>query len=480
MKQQRFDEFLGLKHTKLFLLVVVFFSMASQAQNDPTASELKVGERMPDISLAEAGNVIYNKTGKTRFSDFKDKLIILDFWDLHCGSCIAGFPKMEKLQQQFKDSIQIILVNSQQNQKEIAEALRNVKTDPFPYDLLQIVDAKLLGHLFPYEFSSNQVWIDGEGIVRLNGHSMNNHAEKIRQLLAGKPITYVKQGKRSGINKSIASLFSLYDKKTGFVPFLENSIFAFNDEIGGAGGLKKDIIDSIRGTQAYRYFNMSLLALYNATLFEDFVKGWRNEICYPYGLSYINKYILKTEDTLRYTDYFSQRRDIDWQKSQYCYEQIVPADISDSQRRQYMLQDLNRYFGNLYGTEVQIRVQYPDCYVLVHTSLFQPDQIKSNDLSTGPNVVHFQKKGKNLTRYQNMTLRAIMQSYAPALFKYKVMPFLDESSCNTKVDVTMPAPENIKNIQELRAALSTYGLDIIVAPRKLDMVLLTDKSTRSN
>ena len=53
---------------------------------------------MPNISLSDAGDVVYNKTGKTRFADFKNKLIILDFWIINCVSCIAGFPKMDKLQ----------------------------------------------------------------------------------------------------------------------------------------------------------------------------------------------------------------------------------------------------------------------------------------------------------------------------------------------------------------------------------------------
>src|SRR5688572_7574854 len=61
---------------------------------------LQVGNKMPDIPL---GVVINNKTGKTRFSEFKGKLLILDFWDTYCSSCIEGFPKMVQLQKEFGD-----------------------------------------------------------------------------------------------------------------------------------------------------------------------------------------------------------------------------------------------------------------------------------------------------------------------------------------------------------------------------------------
>ena len=54
---------------------------------------LKIGDKVPDI---EFKNIINYKSKTARLSDFKGKLVILDFWGTWCTSCIAAFPKMEE------------------------------------------------------------------------------------------------------------------------------------------------------------------------------------------------------------------------------------------------------------------------------------------------------------------------------------------------------------------------------------------------
>lgn len=476
--KQRFNKFLLLTFLFILLLVNVSFSMETQTPSNLNIRELRVGEKMPDITLVSAGDVVYNATDKTRFSEFKNKLIILDFWNTRCGACIAAFPKMEKLQRQFKDSIQIILVNAEQTQKEITQSLKYLKTDPLPYDLPQLVNARLLGQLFPYEYSGNQIWIDGNGIVQLNGSLLNNHAEKIRRVLGGLPITYVKQGKRNTPEKDLPPLATLYNKEIKFSPLQQSLILPYNEEFGSAaGGFKKGIVDTVLNTLTYRYVNVDLLSLYNEALFKDFIQSWKNEIFRPYEIGYLNKYILNVGDTLRYTDqFFLEHRDGDWRRSQYCYEQIVPADLPDNQRRQYMLQDLDRYFGNLYGTEVRIETQYPICYVLIKTPSFRLDQLKAKNTEDGGLILRFQKNGSKMIHWRNYKLSSLMQSYAAILFRRNRQPFLDETACGELLDIILPDPAVIKNVDELKKALQLYGLDIEEAPRKMNMVVVKDKS----
>src|SRR6201999_1317282 len=50
------------------------------------------------------------KTSSAHIASFKGKLLILDFWGVTCSSCIAEMPKMQRLQQEFGDKIQILLV----------------------------------------------------------------------------------------------------------------------------------------------------------------------------------------------------------------------------------------------------------------------------------------------------------------------------------------------------------------------------------
>ena len=48
---------------------------------------------------------------KYRIADFRGKYVLLDFWANYCGACIAAFPYIGKLQQQYADKLTIISIS---------------------------------------------------------------------------------------------------------------------------------------------------------------------------------------------------------------------------------------------------------------------------------------------------------------------------------------------------------------------------------
>src|SRR6266540_5407737 len=91
------------------LSIVLLPAIAQTYVNSFQVKEATIGDRVPDISL---GTIINGPAEKKRFSDFKDQLIILDFWNSYCSSCIAAFPKMEELQKRWGKKVKVILVNT--------------------------------------------------------------------------------------------------------------------------------------------------------------------------------------------------------------------------------------------------------------------------------------------------------------------------------------------------------------------------------
>ncbi|HEY4154716.1 MAG TPA: TlpA disulfide reductase family protein, partial [Puia sp.] len=71
--------------------------------------KIAIGEKIPPITIK---NVYQNPGAQISFQQLKGKLIIIDFWNSWCGTCIEGFPDLERLQQQFSDRIGILLVTS--------------------------------------------------------------------------------------------------------------------------------------------------------------------------------------------------------------------------------------------------------------------------------------------------------------------------------------------------------------------------------
>ena len=83
-----------IKHWLLF--GVIISSMDVNAQQKSNAF-LKVGDYLPDMQLQMEN--YHSPTAK--LSDFKGKLLILDFWGTWCTPCVAALPELERLQNEW-------------------------------------------------------------------------------------------------------------------------------------------------------------------------------------------------------------------------------------------------------------------------------------------------------------------------------------------------------------------------------------------
>lgn len=71
----------------------------------------------PSSIKAERGKMcidaeLFDTNGnKFRLADFRGKYILLDFWANYCGACLAAFPHIKKLQEQYADRLVIISIS---------------------------------------------------------------------------------------------------------------------------------------------------------------------------------------------------------------------------------------------------------------------------------------------------------------------------------------------------------------------------------
>lgn len=139
----------------VLLLTCTSMTISSQEPREP----LVRGNKVPDVELS----VINRPKSALRLSELYGKIVILDFWATWCGSCIANFSKLEDLQKEFGDDIQIILVNSGETKEKVHDFLDKRKLDQQEIELPVAMGSEELKALFPYKFLPHYVWIDSAG-----------------------------------------------------------------------------------------------------------------------------------------------------------------------------------------------------------------------------------------------------------------------------------------------------------------------------
>jgi thiol-disulfide isomerase/thioredoxin len=163
---------------------LVLASLMTSAQNK--YKSLHIGDQMPDIVLH---NMVNYPGGKARFSDFKGKLVILDFWNMGCSPCISAFPKMQKMQKEFEGKIQILLVNVIDKPERLKNAgfPKNTSSPIIPkIELPFVLHCKELEALFPHAAEPYHVWVDGQGKIVSTTTANGTSPQHISDFLAGK------------------------------------------------------------------------------------------------------------------------------------------------------------------------------------------------------------------------------------------------------------------------------------------------------
>ncbi len=174
------------------VLICMFFPLQGFTQSENqrieiTYQPLKVGDTVPNDVF---NNLINYKTESVRLSDFKGKLLILDFWVLGCPHCIKTWPKLLELQQKFEGKIQIMLVNPKNDKTSILRYIENKRNySKINMNLPSFFKGSKIDELFPTSSFPRIIWIDKNGIVKsiaYGGGSLTN--ENIEAMLNGQDV----------------------------------------------------------------------------------------------------------------------------------------------------------------------------------------------------------------------------------------------------------------------------------------------------
>ncbi|WP_343692073.1 TlpA disulfide reductase family protein [Chitinophaga sp.] len=118
------------------------------------------GKSAPDV-------VIYKLNGKNfKVSDYKGKILVIDFWSTICKPCIAAFPAFERVAAEYKDQpFQLYVTDIAEDQESVQAYVDHTR---LALDVLRDPDMKLFKAIgakgTPHKFI-----IDPQGVIRMQG-----------------------------------------------------------------------------------------------------------------------------------------------------------------------------------------------------------------------------------------------------------------------------------------------------------------------
>lgn len=292
---------------------------------------LSIGDKMPNVKIK---NVLYYPRQDIDISDFKGKLIILDFWGKYCSSCLAVLPRIQKLQEEFNGQLQVITVADHATKEDLQRTLQRYKPTQ-NLRLPVVLNDVLLKQYFPHQLVSHVVWIGGDGIVKAITGTEYVTKENISKLLNKEKIDWP-------VKKDVFQ----FDYKKPFVSFSQPEVvkpsFLFTSSFSGyLDGVSPPIgrqVDSANATATISFYNHSILSFCRMAI--DYGGGGKDDL------------ILQVKDSSRYirkkSEYYTE-----WaRKYAYCYSITLPITISEKESVLIVKEDILRWL-NVLGVYVR-------------------------------------------------------------------------------------------------------------------------------
>ena len=423
-----------MKKLILFIAGVVCLAASLSAQSPPEIKPLNIGDVVPDITI---DHIVNYKTASVRLSDFKGKLLILDFFSTYCGPCIAALPKMNNLQQKFGNSIQIFVVDDEPAAKVLSFLKTNHtgKIVSLPF----ITSDTILSKLFPHIMVPHEVFINTDGKFIAPTYADQVNVENVKELLAGKDVHL--RIKEDVMKFSMQDLL-FFNKDVKVERSALKSYSILSGFIGGIGSGSFVKRDSEKLITRICFTNSPVKQLYQFAYNIDFAE---------------NRLVYNVHNPSAV--HFGGGNFDDWAiHYAYCYELLTPPETIEKVRRR-MANDLKNYFDYKVGI-VKRKMR---CLVL------QANENAKEAISKGGSSKH-NFGNNNEPKY---ILNQSVSELTDFLNGNLLLPVLNETNFTQPVD--MKLPDDILNIDSLKTDLNRYGFDLKIAEREMNVFEISDK-----
>lgn len=433
---------------------MVLFTIQTNAQRLEIVKD-RVGKPCPDIRFTKLVNA---KQNEVKISDYKGKIIILDFWATWCGPCVSALPKLNKLQEKFKDDVQVILISSE-DQSNVVKFFEKVKKN-WAISMFSATEDTLANKTFRHPTIPFTVIIDREGIVHSIPFSEEITEENIARIISGNKVN-LKQDSvlflrtRANMRKPL-----LTDSKYGTKRLYYSMLGSYNPLYSGVLSIKSDV-DSLDGGK------ITLLNTTIPTLYAAAFGGFKEKNSpYTYFIPYTQIDVQSKDSAMMYPPKDKSKMRQWSEQNLFSYEYIFPKSHVDK-AYEYFKEDLNRFFGY----DVKIEKRKVECFLIKKAN----DRYVSLNTKGGKTFFYSDAYSLKMTNAPMGQLVHWLEHKYLSLYR---LPVLDESGLTDNIDLNLEV--KLTDVTKLSEALREHGLYIDKGIREVGYLVIADRKESKN
>lgn len=406
-------------------LLVVFGTLHAQTNPKVDFSKaLKVGDNFIPPSSVQ---LMRGQVKKIDWKALENKVVILDFFDTFCGTCIQSMPELQELQHKLGDKLQIFNVAWQDKATLDKFYATNEFLKENHVNLPVIYADTYLKERFPHQSAPHVIFLFKGKIHAITGNRLVTEENILKLYNTGTVSVPLKDDFGKGDLAGQIDNASQKNREGVWITGYQDGVPAESMRI------KKD---SISGLIKTSFYNVSI---YDAIQFTwAKIRGTQAQY-----IPRAERRILKVKDPNRYVD-LSNMGDMWYSENAICYERLDKIERPDSARARMVLNDLHNFFGiRSYKTMQEI-----DCLI------FKPCPVKPY---TGKTL----EKAMN---YANSSVLAVMTDLGE-----QFPPVLDLVHSKEKIKIAPYA-----NLEEFNEQLAAYGIEAVLG-RGMQEVLVVEE-----
>jgi thiol-disulfide isomerase/thioredoxin len=436
-----------------YVLMMCWRPVSAQTVKGPVR-QIAIGDTVPDLIIS---NILNYKSPTAKLTDFKGKLLILDFWATWCQPCVAMIPRMDSLEKRFGDKVTLLPV-TYQTEKEVSlfRAKYNARKGARIQGPEVVADSKL-SKLFEHSGVPHYVWIDSDGVLRAVTGKEEITAERLEAFLSGnaRQMAIKKDVKDLAYNGLTTPLHKLLqpDANPAFKNVRYRALHSgYVEGLPGLTVLKQpgDSIDHWRVT----FTNITPFHLFSMAY------GEGKRFIAPHSVD------LQTRDSLKFINGLKGAAVREWiPKNTMCYELIIPAEKASGGFKMFR-DDLKQLFPEY---EALIETRTMPVLALVRTSELEKFKSKSE---------RFSEKYENFTySLRHGKLSVFAMGLENSYMRSSKLPIVDQTGYVGRADLDLDLDFN--DLASVRKALSAYDLALERKLTETQVLVIRDRKPLS-